>query len=182
MHNARTRPEHAQTPIRCVLLSGAPRPPADLDESLRKRSLSPTRCGSVYAALAELCAERAPAVLIVVEPDTIPEVGDLVDAATRYAPYATLWRYDAASPQRLRAFEVTAPRVSVAPAAPAPARDRVAPRLRLAATDDAPPARGAAPVDGSGVSSRPPASLLSDEELSMLLSDDDPKGAGGRAR
>lgn len=179
MQTASTRPEHTPTPIRCVLLCLAPRTPADLDESMRKRNLAPTRCASAFMALAELCAERVPVALIVVEPDTIPGVGDLVDAATRYAPYATLWRYDASSPQRLRAFEI--PSVRASAPAPAPSVARATPRLRLAAIDDAPPATSGASGGASAAPSRPPASLLSEDELSMLLSDD-PRDAEGRAR
>lgn len=186
MTRAHSHPEHPdQSAIRCVvLLRDAGGTPADLDASLRSRGVTPTRCTSVYAALSELCAERTPTALIVVEPEQTPGAMDLVDAATRYASHATLWRYDASSPQRLRAFAAPAAGAGGggAPEIVVPAR-HARPKLRLAPADDAPPARAvlhpphqSAP-DGPA---RPPASLLSEDELAMLLARDEPtRGKGG---
>lgn len=182
-----TTSEHHGAPrMRCVALCvGHDALPPDLDAALRKRAVPTVIRRNVYDALAELCAERAPAALIIVEPNATPHAAELLDACAKYAPHATLWRYDGDADERLRAFTHApgahqpkppeTPDVVVRPAVaqsmrPHPPR----PALRLAPTDD-----HSAPLPPDA-HDPPPASVLSDDELSMLLGDEPNRDGGAR--
>lgn len=169
--------------MRCVALCvGTGELPPDLAAALRKRAVPTVVRRNVFDALAELCAERAPAALIIVEPNAIARAAELLDACAKHAPHAAVWRYDAAANERLRAF---------APPPPAAAPDRPETVVRTAArASAAAPGRGPslrlAPADEHDAPFPPepadpsPSSILSDDELSMLLGDAPERDGGPR--
>ncbi len=150
-------------------------PPRDLLQALVNRGVTARPVSSAYLALAECCAipgERA--ALVMVDPDQsldAERVRAMVDAMSKYAPASPVWVYDERSAHRLRAFAPTPASAAVG----APTRPSGPPKLRLAG--EAAPDPGEAPdapvVRGAG-------SLLSDEELAMLLNDEPPTGGTER--
>lgn len=179
---------------------GAEPPPA-LVEALRRHDIQPVRCDSPFVAFAHLCklAPGAPAALLLVQPDRLPESEALRLASERYTPGVSCWVYDESSRPRLRAAAPTRPRAQTParhertgqarlaqaskdrrPAAPPPPRLRLvepdAPDLELVdpgANPDANPDafRGVGPTGA-----RSPRSILTDDELEMLMAPDLPEG------
>ena len=190
--------------MRCVICHPATAElPGELLTSLSKRMGRMTICADVYGALAECCliqrecamadsggragttagAGQASAVLILVHPRHMPDSAGvrLVEAVRQYAPAVALWCYDRGANPKLRAvveedvsraFAVAIPPTAVAISAAGPV---------LAAR----PAADFVPklVNGTGHGHSAPmarpargASLLTEEELRMLLSGDPLEG------
>lgn len=144
-------------------------PPRDLLQALLNRGVTARPVCSSYLALAECCAvpgERA--ALVMVDPERGlggERVRAMVDAMSKYAPSAPVWVYDERSAHRLRAYTPSPGQTAKS----APARPSGPPKLRLAGDSAPEPAESSdAPVVKSG------GSLLSDEELAMLLNDEPP--------
>lgn len=176
----------------CVLLR--PRgmsAPADLIAALKRRAAGLTECDDPHAAMAELCRRASPGrdakpthlILTLVEPARILGLDDLRAAIDAYAPGVATWVYDHTANPRLRAAEPRVTSTRRPPPRP-PARPTDTPSLRLtgSAAIEAKPAQ-ASPAPADPTPSSPPrttsaADLLSDEELSMLLSP--PRRPAGR--
>jgi hypothetical protein len=144
-----------------------PRP--ELAAALSRPGMREVRCGDPYSALAHLATRAGPSalkegetgVLVLVDPDHLPELMNLMDAVDRYVPAAAVWCYDPAGSPALRA--VTAddmarwrtltepPRPAAqAPAPRAPGSASGGPRpLRLAGSGTLPPEQ--TPPGDSGV-------------------------------
>jgi hypothetical protein len=171
------------------------KPPAALVEALRRHAIEPIRCESPFIALARLCelAGQTPVALLLVHPDRLPEGEALRVACERYTPTATCWVYDESSRPRLRAAPPVRPgapiaarheatgKARLARRSPTPAASRPAPRLRLVEPDepnlglvDPADAEGANPVAPGvvGHGSTSPRSILTDDELDMLMAPD----------
>ena len=169
----------------CVLLR--PRgvaAPADLLAALRRRAAGLTECDDPHAAMAELCrrvgrdreASSTHLILTLVEPARIAGLDDLRASIDAYAPGVATWVYDHTANPRLRAAEPRAKARAHVTARP-PARPTEAPNLRLAGSgsiEAKPSANSEEPAEAPTPSTPPrttsAADLLSDEELSMLLS------------
>lgn len=141
---------------------------------------------------------RAPLALVVIDPSANHRAADLVQAIARFVPHVVCWRYDSDASPRLRGYvlepqETNSSPVKIALDTNGPGVGRSdhgqsPPRLRLTGDYDAPasPPRADSPAedDPSGRDAPGPpsdeaetdapssASILSEEELSMLLSDD----------
>ncbi|MCE7970574.1 MAG: hypothetical protein DYG93_02740 [Leptolyngbya sp. PLA2] len=173
----------------CVLWH-APRvrPPAALLEALRRRGIEPTAEIGPYAAFARLLRMSKSAghprpVLVLVEPDSLPDWDRVVAAAVRFVPAAVCWAFRAGNPDSLTVVESPRPKpVTFVHPAPAPASG--AP-LRLSGTLAG--ASAATPGANGQKSSPEPDSmpnartLLTEEELAMLLADE-PTGDAQRGR
>ncbi|MBX3358129.1 MAG: hypothetical protein KF745_06850 [Phycisphaeraceae bacterium] len=163
----------------CVLLRQQEAPaPADLMQSLEKRRVEIALVGDAFEAMARVAtidhaATTAPApsggrFLIIVSPATVADAADLVVAAEKYAPAWECWMYDAAANPRLRRIvkaDVEAWSTPGGASGQAGGAAPPGPMLRLASEEPAPP---------PAPSSRP-GSLLSAEELEMLLSEAPPR-------
>lgn len=151
-------------------------PPSDLLKALSGRGVSPRPVTSPYLALAECCADPADrAALVMVDPEgSLPDgrVRAMMDAMSKYAPASPVWVYDERSAHRLRAY-VPEPG---APGGGPVARPSAPPRLRLAGDAGHEVGEGESRVVTPGAGS-----LLTDEELAMLLSDEPVGGEGGRS-
>lgn len=117
-------PAPADNPsLRCVIWHppGVPLP-ADLLNSLSRRIRRLTLCADAYSAMAEICAgghdrregrARAPespplpapggAVLVLVEPDLLPDLPDLLTEIRTFAPTAACWKFQQRANPRLSA-------------------------------------------------------------------------------
>lgn len=181
--------------------------PQELLRILERRRVSVVSCRSSFGALAELVrlartgrAQGAPPLLLLVmEPERLPDAVELVDLARRYAPRAVRWWYSERAEPRLS--ELTDAVVAgwadarTGPAAPAPSPVR---------TNGTPggSVRGGGPVPAPAAptlrltepvlaADRPPGPesshpVLTSEELAMLLADQEGDapgsiGGGGRA-
>lgn len=171
-------------------------PPRELMSALERKGLSLQICASHAEALAELVVNerelrtgiaQRPMVLLLLEPEATPGISELVDRVNRFAPRALVWRYSPSHRPPLTAWTSSRPAASPSPRVEIAARAQPAPALRL--TDAEPPARvrGEVPpraqdslqIDPSESSGDPHKSpqtpsgpILTQEELSMLLSDD----------
>lgn len=161
---------NGRTPC-CVLWTPAgTQPPAELLASLERRSLSWVGVQDGYSAMTEiLLRQRAgegskSAVLVLVHPTKLDLSGLVVDALGRFAGPVAVWRFDPDAQPVLAAaqrHELATVFVRTQEGEPRPAdtsRDRPSP--------EAGPSPGE-PEDEEPTTS----SLLSDEELSMLLAD-----------
>jgi len=153
-------------------------PPPKLLAALADRQIAVLRVQSAFRALAEVCRRgrsELPA-LIVVHPEMMANVVQLWEARSRYAPAARLWMYGPSADPKLRAIvdaDITAwgPKPEIVPQAAARPRAAVAqPKLKLAGEGQVPPGP---PESDDGEDGAKP-SLLSPEELRMLLGDDEP--------
>ena len=144
------------------------RPPAELLGALARRGMTVRAVQSSFAALAELCmldAASRQAILLLVEPDSLPEPQDVLEAARRYTPGAVLWVYEQGANKPLRELVEERPERPASPPS-------VGHALRLSGD-------GPEPVEDWAEDEEPEVShLLTDEELAMLL--DEPR-AGGSA-
>lgn len=181
-----------------MLCERATSPPEALLEALRRHEIEPLRCDSPFVAFARLCelssgAPGVPVALLLVQPERLPESEALRQASERYTPASTCWVYDETSRPRLRAAPPARPRpegltrheqtgqARLARASkdrrPAP---KPSPKLRLVDPDTPdlglvdPGANLEAPR-GVGHSGAPsPRSILTDDELEMLMAPDLP--------
>ncbi len=172
--------------LRAVILldPGRAAPPEDLLRSLQNRKVQFEVAHSVFAAMAALCGDPAeePPALIILEPERIAGLDRLRASIARFAPAAPVWKYESDTTPRLQAMPEPKPIPEATPQVvvrPQPKR-HAAPALRLTGDFDSlgnlPPNPAPIPGPRSDDDSEV-ASLLSDEELGMLLtdwSDDDP--------
>lgn len=165
--------------MRCVLWcpDGAPMP-AELKTVLDRRGVGVVEVGGPCDAVANTFEEAGyrtrpaldePVVLMLVDPTRLPEAGHVVRSVQSHLPRAVCWMYQAGANPRLRAVvesdvsawlgEETDDLISVV-RSPTP-RPKAAPGLRLSGTE-----AEAKPSGDSG-------SMLTDEELSMLLGENE---------
>lgn len=196
---------------KCILWHAPGQPPRpDLLGALNRPGFRAKKCQSAWSAFAHLTARTGEwatcpgeaAVLVLVNPDALPGVADLVDIVDRYNPASAVWMYDPAGKPQLRAVTAadlaawrsgTGQPSTPQPVVPAPIRTS-APALRLAgegplaspsparvaqaqrAPDPNPDVKVVPRTQREPSQGEPPASaaqpLLSDEELAMLLSED----------
>ncbi|MBC7836052.1 MAG: hypothetical protein H7Y88_13280 [Phycisphaerales bacterium] len=207
MHASTPTPApHSQGVTRCVLWHGSGAPiPADLRQSLDRRGVRIITCADSFQAMAHLCllehgssasptprsvpsAARAPLVLVIIDPASLAEAGEVASAATRYAPHAACWWYQSAT-SKLQAVtddDVAAwSRPTGALPRPEPVLDASGrPTLRLAGQFEASQYDGPVPAPSAvaepkkSASPAKPSSALTDEELAMLLAGDLPRSRG----
>jgi hypothetical protein len=186
--------------VRCVLLT-TPReaaPPQDLLDALNRKGLGWTLAPTSYHAMSQIIragalkterrvGARPGVALVVVNPHLRDEaeLRELVRSLDRFCPQVARWSYSADATPRLHALRLnSAPTPQVGPvvvangvretiaARAAATRPAPQPRLRLADAEGPSLHKHAdAPItdDASGDT---PASLLSEDELTMLLEDD----------
>lgn len=166
-------------------------PPIELLATLEKKGLATAICATPAEALAELVIhERAlrtgaatgMMILLLIEPEKSVGVIEVLDRVAVYAAHAAIWRY---SPDEKPALSAWAPRVERA--AGAPAAPRSAPSLRLVDAEipfaedemrhEMSSFNGQSQPAGASQATEKPHSgptgpILSQDELSMLLSDD----------
>lgn len=175
-------------------------PPRELMGALERKGLTPLVCASRAEALAELVVHerevragvsQRPMVLLLVEPEQAPGVVELIERVNRFAPHTMIWRYSPAHRPPLTAWapsEPAAPSAAPRPAMQATVRPRQAPALRLTEAPTPREAQPAAPRSATSVpaipdapdapdtqhkaSQSPNGPILTQDELSMLLSDD----------
>ena len=164
---------------RCVLwVPAGQEPPRELIASLERRGLRWTVAQDGYEAIADMLlrigkAGPQSAVLVLVHPTQLDLSGLVVDSLERYGGPVAVWRFDpstqpvlgkAQRPELATVFTRTE-RVSVRPRPrPQPAAQTAPPRPM--------PATPINPTGGGEADEEPTAaSLLSDEELSMLLAE-----------
>ncbi|MCW5777570.1 MAG: hypothetical protein KIS87_14130 [Phycisphaeraceae bacterium] len=164
----------------CVLWH-APRvrPPASLLVALRRRGIEPRAEIGPYAAFAHLLrmskAARHPSpVLVLVEPELLPEWDRVLSAIVRFAPTSVCWAFRTGNPDSLTVVE--APKPTPVTFVDAPSVRRASVPLRLSGTPMSSPE---ADRQANGQKSSPdPESmpnartLLTEEELAMLLTDE----------
>ena len=183
------------SPARCVIWH--PRgslPPDQLVQALDKPQLAWRAWDNDLLAWAEVCAEgRDPAVsgcvLLLVEPDRLANLGAVLEAVERFRPLTLAWVFDPKAEPALASLTPEEARRRFAPEAKAKVTTKRGtirafaqakggappsppPRLRLVDGDpvaDA-PTPPAPPQESSGT-------LLTTEEVEMLLSDQDPPSA-----
>lgn len=99
-------------PMRCVVVlprgAGVERAPASLLAGLSQRRLDVVIAPDAPTAMVEL-ARRPTAAVVVVEPQHLPQVGELIRAVRAYYPNVVCWRYEQqeAGPGRLSAINGT---------------------------------------------------------------------------
>ena len=175
----------------CVLWCAAD-PPAELMSSLRSKGVSPIVCISAFAAMAEICSVgsigRVPtggAILLVAEPAHIRGKKALLTSCRRYAPWLRLWVYQHDAPVQLRPLDLAQlgledesqptdaiPIDRLPPTNPVVVVRNSAPSLRLSGEGTMKPESALESGGDSGDDGAGQDRLLSDEELSMLLSDE----------
>lgn len=175
-----------------------------LISSLTRRGLTVSSCVSCFDAMAELTniqrERRAgrnsePVVVVLVCPERIAHVVALHEAALKYAPGAVFWQFQDGGALRLTAYHgpgPVEPSVSVnrappsapmvARGAPAAASERAPLRLTPEADSGPLPLRLAREADDTSAKADAAHSLLTDEELSMLLGEGFVEGSSGGAR
>ncbi len=175
------KPPHGRWRATCLLASperDASASRASVDElraSLIRRGLTVKECATYHEVMAEAAMHerarragepREPLVVVLIEPDPAGPAAALYDAALRHAPTTVFWELGSGASPRLSAFRPLvkdrAPAEQAAPAAVPHACRPARPPLRLAGD----PAHVDEHSESEGAS---PASLLSEEELTMLL-------------
>jgi len=160
---------------------------APLREALSRRSVDVRQCSGAADAMAELMLHerdrrarrtREPIVVVFVSPERTDTPGELFEAASRFAPSAVFWEYQTSPVPRLAGYRPSIPTPPAEAARPAAPRHEQ-PRLRLAigdqeSGDDSSPAPST-PDHSKSSTPQSHASLLSDEELAMLLGDEPPR-------
>lgn len=190
---------HSVGEMACVLLHPAgTAPPMRLCRALGNKRIRVTPCTDAFAALALLCRGGREGgvslnILLIAEPESRAESGELVELAGLFAPQSVCWMYTGAPSEQVReiresdlghwrrvnrAHHAEPPAVEVKPGA--------GPTLRIVDADEPGSVGGLSGVirsggDPGGPGGRTtgeaegrsdPEPLLTDEELSMLLSDD----------
>ncbi len=187
-------PAEQPSPARCVIWH--PRgslPPDQLVQALDKPQLAWRAWDNDLLAFAEVCGEGRDSavsgcVLLLVEPGRLANLGAVLDAVERFRPLTLAWIFDPTAEPALASLSLDEARRRFAPGA----RPKVAtkagairnfakakrsaeppapPRLRLVEGD--PPTDEPAPTpvaDASGT-------MLTNEEVEMLLSDQEPPSA-----
>lgn len=183
--------------LRCVLVHASGEPiPDRLMQALRAKKVEVDATDDIYGALVALCGyARDPGValpiLALVEPARIPHAPELVEAASVYAPKAVHWVYASSPREQIREVResdlaawradlsttgtgsLIEPRVLEQGSAeirtdsgeePRPEQARIAPNGADPLAD--------APSEGQN--REHPGSILTDEEMDMLLADEDP--------
>ncbi|MEQ8317681.1 MAG: hypothetical protein RIE77_02685 [Phycisphaerales bacterium] len=175
-HHAR----HAAASTTCCVLwtPAGTDPPAELLASLERRSLSWVGVQDGYSAMAEILMRRRSgespksAVLVLVHPTKLDLSGLVVDALGRFAGPVAVWRFDPDAQPVLAAAErhelatVFVRTQEGEPRRADQSQDRPPPSSPAASSDEG-ERRQVEPEDEEPTAS----SLLSDEELSMLLAD-----------
>lgn len=94
--------------VRCVLVHPRGQSvPGDLLTSLSRRVKHISVCADAYAAMAEVCmaAERAATtpslILLLVQPEQIPDAGELLAALPTYVPEVVCWKFDSRANPKL---------------------------------------------------------------------------------
>lgn len=177
----------------CVLLCSG-EAPGELIASMRTRGVSPIVCRSAFAAMAEICSvgtignvPKGGAILLIAEPSTVRGKKALLLASKKYAPWLRLWVYQHDASIQLRPLEVSQlgieedeeeaqtdaiPMHRPSSSTSGPIIRNAPPALRLSGKGQVPASnQGENPdehEEGQPMSGR----LLTDEELSMLLSDE----------
>ncbi len=175
---------------------------------MASRGIEVAHATTPYAALAELCRgprttsgphRAAPRSLVLVEPGTLGREAEVVRAASRYAPGAVIWAFQARPAPTLRAVSEADLRawerhLSEVPDSHDPPwththRNGTRSRAGLRLTDDPPVAPASAdPAATDGRAGTPEASddqpgpvrhILTQEELEMLLADGEPDAGRG---
>jgi len=154
--------------------TGSP-PRPELSAALNRPGFRVFRCESSWATLAHLCTHQGPSapadsestILILVQPEELPGLVDLVDAIDRFAPGATLWSYDAQHSPRMRAVsaeDLTTWKAAMLPRAPdeppvapvpTPPAPSAVPPLRLAGEGALPPPQPPPLTEGDPPSPHP---------------------------
>lgn len=188
-----TPPEKA-TSLRCVLVHApGSSVPERLEQALRTKKIETEATDDIYAALVLICRLArdegvALPILALVEPERIAHAADLVEAVSVYAPKAVQWAYAASPRDQIREVQEddlerwrieqgeTETRTG--------SGGKPEPDPRAAGISDADPVAGSPSI---GQTSDQPGSVLTDEELNMLLADDDvddtgPDTPGSRSR
>jgi len=174
-------PADSISPIHCVVWHAPDSPPTpELTSLLAQRGLSLETCNNPFAAAARLCrAQRSararnpqpanghlsvappaapPLVLLLVEPSRLPQRDALARVLELHAPRTICWVYERSAGPLLRT-EPLAGACVAQPPPPTVCIPRREPILTLAPAPEV-------PINTANV--------LTDEELAMLLSDDDP--------
>lgn len=177
-------PADASPVVRCILAlpESSPVPPADLAEAFAARNLEVRECVGPYEAMAAMVSlardARRPLALVVVEPSLFPadRAEQLMRSAAKYTGRAARWMYERRRAPRLRKWiEEEKPSTKVNGIQEAIRRVQGAPALRLTGFADgaAPGATGGAPEDADPPKQDDTGSILTEEELAMLLGRDD---------
>lgn len=166
-----TRP--ASNPVRAVLWTlDRPDPPAELASALSRQGIAWTRATGPFDAFARVLEAQGgeARVLLLVEPESLPDWVEVLGALERFVPEVGCWGYRSSGVPRLAKLDRprTRPEVVVRPA-----RARSGPPALRLTDAPAPPERSEG--DGSNLPAR---SLLTPEELEMLLADKPPEGPG----
>ncbi|MFI4917142.1 MAG: hypothetical protein ACIAS6_11630 [Phycisphaerales bacterium JB060] len=150
--------------------AGTP-PPRELLASLERRGLAWVGVQDGYSAMTEILLRRQAgpksAVLVLVHPTKLDLSGLVVDALGRYAGQVAVWRFDPAAQPVLAAaqrHELATVFVRTETVEPRPARSPVP-------VPPQPPSKAAQSVSEEEDEEPTASSLLSEEELSMLLAD-----------
>jgi len=198
-------PESARRPV-CVLLlaPGEVSPPEDLLAALSRRGLRPVPAATPFRAMAQLASRAAESpdgatragALIIVEParQAARLLDDLIHSLDRYLPGAAVWAYERGAEQRLHRLErdpepdiVVREQEARASMRNGAAGSGGEPSLRLrrdeedASIEDAPPTDDDSRELDDSDTQADSGDLLSQEEISMLMREDDEDEHGGRA-
>lgn len=178
---------------RCIVWhASSAQVPQELASALDRRGLAWSTCSNDFAALSAICGARpddpVPTILLLVEPVTLHSLGDLLEATDRYRPSTAIWVYDSNASQRLAAGSRPDITAKYARSIPNERQSQVrkqnpnGPVLRLAGVGPTEPGIGEEGpktnqvrqfIEPARPSPSPASHLLTDEELTMLLSTDE---------
>lgn len=187
---------------RCAVLSATGAgPPDDLNRVLGSRALDVMPVRDVFEAMTEISLHERRVIrgecdrvflLVVVEPDQVPQAQALARAAAVHAPHAGVWQYRANASPQLSALVTTDVRPAIEIKTPmgriAKRIHRIAralehgPTLRLAGTDSVRPAPQEESNETNELTETESADsdsvALTAEELTMLLAEEPGLGNG----
>ncbi|MEQ8770803.1 MAG: hypothetical protein RIB60_09885 [Phycisphaerales bacterium] len=172
-------PNPTRRPICVVVSSLGKTPDAALLGALDRHGLQARPVSSAHGAMAELCrpANRgSKRVLLIADEGARAAAERVLRAAKRYAPETACWMYEPGANPPLRAHVEAGAAAAEASPEEHPVRSERAPTgspmLRLIAADEPMPA-----TNGLGEDEEPTAErVLSTDELTMLLAEDEKKG------
>ena len=149
-----------------------PEPPRQLADLLAQRGFTIQIAAGPHLAMARACRAAAAGtgrtIVILDRPNQLPRLQEVIQALQGYAPDVHIWAYDPARRPNLAAFAPEpGPNEAGAPAVPTGSRAAPAP-LRL--VGDGP---GPREPDGEREAETEPHSVLSPEELEMLLAEEE---------